>query len=76
MSMADEQLEAWKRERIEAINFNLGWYDHKGLLEYFKEVVAQIVIAAADVDDTDWPADLHLGYVIEKHLRPPTMDCI
>lgn len=70
-AVTDEEIEAWEAQRIAAIRANLRdlCQAHP---EYFWEeidaVVAQIVMGCSDVDDRDWPEDLHLGDVIEKHL--------
>ncbi len=68
MRMSDKQLEKWKRERAASITVGLRDMSHEKLLAYFEEVAVQIVIAAGDIGDTDWPIGLHLGDVIEKHL--------
>jgi hypothetical protein len=68
MPMTDEEMSVWKLERMAAITEHLRGMSHQRLLYYCREIALQVVIAAADMDDTDWPAELHLGDFIEKHL--------
>lgn len=73
--MTDEALEQWTRDRVEAVNRHLAGVGERYLREYFAEVVAALVSACGDAGATDWPAELHLADVIEKHLmRCVTLD--
>jgi hypothetical protein len=67
-TMTDEELERWTDERVDAVKTDIDGIGLADLRLYAKEIAAQIVIACADAGATDWPADLHLGDVVEKHL--------
>lgn len=69
--LMDIQREDWQRERIDAILKRLRDLERKHPDEFWAEiesVIAQIVMACAELDDMKWPADLHLGDLVEKHV--------
>lgn len=68
VKMSDEELEAWTAQRIRDVQNHFRKLTAGAQRDYFDAMAAQIVMACADADATDWPADLHLADVIEKHL--------
>ncbi len=66
--MTDEEIERWQSERIAAMRKHLASLPHDRLVKYASEVCAQIILACAEVDATDWPEGLHMADVVEKRL--------
>lgn len=69
--MTDEEIEVWTTERIATIQALLRKLADKSPEYFWREIdqaVAQIVIGTAKANDFDWPDDLHLADVVDKHL--------
>lgn len=66
--MTDEDMEQWTSARVNAIRNRIDRMNDGELRAYLKDIVYYLVSACADAGATDWPAELHLGDVIEKHL--------
>lgn len=62
----------WQGERIAAIQARLRskFNEHpEAFWEELNATVAFIVMGCVDAGDTEWPADLHLADVVDKHLN-------
>lgn len=69
--MTEEELEQWATERIAAIRLKLRFFKDNHPEHFWEEIdsiVNFIVDGCIEIGDTDWPEDLHLGDVLEKHL--------
>lgn len=70
--MGEEELEDWQAERIAAIQLRLRIEYASNPASFWNEIdetVTYIVMGTADLNDTDWPEDLHLADVVEKRLN-------
>lgn len=66
--MTDEELERWTSERVKAVKARIDRMPKEWAVDEFKALAAQLVLACADAGATDWPENLHLADVLEKHL--------
>jgi hypothetical protein len=69
--MTDEERERWVSRQIKDVRATIETMPDRYLREYLQSVAGQLVIACADAGATDWPPNLHLADVIEKHLARP-----